>query len=342
PRRPLGREARPRREAHGDDIRRGGRSDRAGEVEGGDPGRRLAAPLRGPARGGEEGSRFGGPREAAPRRGVLPLLPGPGILRLRGLAREGRDGRRGHHEPGDPLGRPPAVVRGPRESRAGEGRHPDAPHGGRGPRAGHRHVRERRLRDDHGVDLDPARLHARAQPVRGEGDDQARRLLRRPLDGAWCAEARGRSGAGERGGSGPPPLEPRDAPAPDPGRSRGDRGEAAAPGLGRGWPPRREAHRGALRLVEVRGAGAPVIKGRHYRTGAGIAVSIKEPAIAGLRGARAGDAPYIGPGIVDLQINGFRGLDFNTLPVADDLPGNVTRELWSEGVTSYLATVITN
>jgi N-acetylglucosamine-6-phosphate deacetylase len=85
-----------------------------------------------------------------------------------------------------------------------------------------------------------------------------------------------------------------------------------------------------------------VIKGRHYRTGAGIAVSLKEPAIAGLRGARADDAPYIGPGIVDLQINGFRGLDFNTLPVADDLPGNVTRELWSEGVTSYLATVITN
>lgn len=85
-----------------------------------------------------------------------------------------------------------------------------------------------------------------------------------------------------------------------------------------------------------------MIKGRHYRSGEGISIAVKEPAIAGIRGARGGDGPYIAPGIVDLQVNGFRGLDFNTLPVKDDLPGNVTRELWSEGVTSYYATVITN
>ncbi|HEV3028915.1 MAG TPA: amidohydrolase family protein, partial [Planctomycetota bacterium] len=63
---------------------------------------------------------------------------------------------------------------------------------------------------------------------------------------------------------------------------------------------------------------------------------------AGIRNGGRSDGSYIGPGIVDLQVNGFRGLDFNTLPVADDLPGSVTRELWSEGVTSYFATVITN
>jgi N-acetylglucosamine-6-phosphate deacetylase len=85
-----------------------------------------------------------------------------------------------------------------------------------------------------------------------------------------------------------------------------------------------------------------VIKARHYRSGAGVSVSIKEPAIAGLRNAPGADGPYVAPGLVDLQINGYRGLDFNTLPVADDLPGNVTRGLWSEGVTSYFATVITN
>ena len=85
-----------------------------------------------------------------------------------------------------------------------------------------------------------------------------------------------------------------------------------------------------------------MIKGTHYRSGAGISVSFKEPAIAAIRGGGGGDEPTIAPGIVDLQVNGFRGLDFNTLPVADDLPGNVTRELWSEGVTSYYATIITN
>jgi N-acetylglucosamine-6-phosphate deacetylase len=51
---------------------------------------------------------------------------------------------------------------------------------------------------------------------------------------------------------------------------------------------------------------------------------------------------WVGPGLVDLQINGYRGLDFNTTPVPADLPGRVTRELWCEGITSYLATVITN
>jgi N-acetylglucosamine-6-phosphate deacetylase len=83
-----------------------------------------------------------------------------------------------------------------------------------------------------------------------------------------------------------------------------------------------------------------LIYGRHVATGRGISIALRGDRIASVKGG-VGD-PYIGPGLVDLQINGFRGLDFNTLPVPDDLPGRVTRELWSEGVTSYLATVITN
>ncbi len=83
-----------------------------------------------------------------------------------------------------------------------------------------------------------------------------------------------------------------------------------------------------------------MIHGRHYRSGQGISLAFKNGVISSVRKGK-GEA-YIGPGLVDLQINGFRGLDFNTLPVADDLAGAVTRELWSEGVTSYYATVITN
>lgn len=83
-----------------------------------------------------------------------------------------------------------------------------------------------------------------------------------------------------------------------------------------------------------------MINGRHYRTGAGISVALKGGAIGALN--KGGGDDYVAPGLVDLQINGFRGLDFNTLPIPDDLPGRVTRELWSEGVTSYFATVITN
>jgi N-acetylglucosamine-6-phosphate deacetylase len=83
-----------------------------------------------------------------------------------------------------------------------------------------------------------------------------------------------------------------------------------------------------------------VIAGCDVRTGEGIRVRLSDGVIETLeRGPRG---PFIGPGLVDLQINGFRGLDFNTLPVPADLPGDVTRELYREGVTSYLATVITN
>src|SRR5690606_33596333 len=54
------------------------------------------------------------------------------------------------------------------------------------------------------------------------------------------------------------------------------------------------------------------------------------------------DLPWIGPGLVELQLNGYAGMDFNTLPIAPDLASQVTRALWKEGVTSYFPTVITN
>ncbi|WP_062104989.1 N-acetylglucosamine-6-phosphate deacetylase [Bacillus niameyensis] len=52
--------------------------------------------------------------------------------------------------------------------------------------------------------------------------------------------------------------------------------------------------------------------------------------------------PYIAPGLVDLQINGFRGFDFNSLPFSEQLVIDVTKELWKEGITTYYPTVITN
>lgn len=50
---------------------------------------------------------------------------------------------------------------------------------------------------------------------------------------------------------------------------------------------------------------------------------------------------FTAPGLVDLQVNGFRGLDFNTMPIAADLTGRAARELWSVGVTTFFPTLIT-
>ena len=74
--------------------------------------------------------------------------------------------------------------------------------------------------------------------------------------------------------------------------------------------------------------------------GRNLSLAFKDGRIAKV--SKGAGRRWAGPGLVDLQINGFRGMDFNTLPLAADVAGKITRELWSEGVTSYLATLITN
>jgi N-acetylglucosamine-6-phosphate deacetylase len=51
---------------------------------------------------------------------------------------------------------------------------------------------------------------------------------------------------------------------------------------------------------------------------------------------------FIGPGLIDIQINGFMGVDFSDqeLSIAD--MRKATEALWKVGVTTYLPTVITN
>ena len=70
--------------------------------------------------------------------------------------------------------------------------------------------------------------------------------------------------------------------------------------------------------------------------GGGIAAIRPLPDLA------AADLPWIGPGLTDLQVNGYAGLDFNAPYLTTDRVARLTRALWQEGVTSYLPTVITN
>lgn len=92
-------------------------------------------------------------------------------------------------------------------------------------------------------------------------------------------------------------------------------------------------------------AGAQVLEGIHYATGFPVRVVVRSGLIAGIEPLDSGEAaglPFIGPGLVDLQINGYAGDDFNTLPFSADLVVRASRALWGEGVTSYYPTIITN
>lgn len=54
------------------------------------------------------------------------------------------------------------------------------------------------------------------------------------------------------------------------------------------------------------------------------------------------DLPLIGPGLVDIQINGINGIDFNDPDLTEEDMLSATEYLLSQGVTGYFPTLITN
>lgn len=87
------------------------------------------------------------------------------------------------------------------------------------------------------------------------------------------------------------------------------------------------------------------ISGIHYGTGRPVQVKIQGTQIVNVSpydSADHSDLPFIGPGLVDLQINGYGGRDFNTHPLSVDMVSFVTEQLWQTGVTAYCPTIITN
>ena len=54
------------------------------------------------------------------------------------------------------------------------------------------------------------------------------------------------------------------------------------------------------------------------------------------------DLPWIAPGLIDIQINGFAGVDFNRPLVSDDAWHHATKQLYAHGCTGFLIALITN
>ncbi|MFB5190676.1 N-acetylglucosamine-6-phosphate deacetylase [Alicyclobacillus fastidiosus] len=85
------------------------------------------------------------------------------------------------------------------------------------------------------------------------------------------------------------------------------------------------------------------IKGLDYRTGRPIEVEVLDGVIRDIRNIDGSPhLPWLAPGFVDLQVNGFRGVDLNSPPLTSTDVMDITQMLWREGVTAYLPTVITN
>lgn len=90
-------------------------------------------------------------------------------------------------------------------------------------------------------------------------------------------------------------------------------------------------------------ANETVIHGRHYASGEAIRVALDGGVIRSVEPFRTTESlPTVAPGLVDLQINGHGGFDFNRVPMGEETLAKAVRLLWREGVTSFCPTVITN
>ncbi|MCJ7841231.1 N-acetylglucosamine-6-phosphate deacetylase [Lederbergia sp. NSJ-179] len=87
------------------------------------------------------------------------------------------------------------------------------------------------------------------------------------------------------------------------------------------------------------------LEGIDYKTNSPIHVYMENGMITDIQAIpdmQLDSLPILAPGLIDLQINGYKGFDFNTLPFSADSVIQVTRALWEEGVTTYFPTLITN
>ena len=163
--------------------------------------RDLPAPFRpGPGRA-EAPARRRCPGPARARRGQHEVVPHPGVLRQRRVARHVRDGRRVADEPGRPLRRPAPLVHGPARRGHRGVHHAGAPDRGGGHRAGDRQVRLGRRRhhpvQHRGLPRLPAAPGDHRHRGHGDGGGRPDRRPRpgrgpRPGGAGRCGRRRGR------------------------------------------------------------------------------------------------------------------------------------------------------
>lgn len=84
-----------------------------------------------------------------------------------------------------------------------------------------------------------------------------------------------------------------------------------------------------------------VVDGIDPRTGKGIAIEIANGKISAIRPAENTSPHFLSAGLIDLQVNGFRGFDLNNGEVTPKIVLSLCEELLSVGVTTWLPTIIT-
>lgn len=89
---------------------------------------------------------------------------------------------------------------------------------------------------------------------------------------------------------------------------------------------------------------AEYVDGLHYITAEPVRIEMADGNISRILALPANaDVPelYLAPGLIDIQVNGYVGVNFSDQELSPGMMEKATRALWKEGVTTFLPTVIT-
>jgi len=89
---------------------------------------------------------------------------------------------------------------------------------------------------------------------------------------------------------------------------------------------------------------APFVDGLLYLDGKAVRIEIVDGKISQVKHLEAGAGSaelYVAPGLIEIQVNGYMGVDFSDQELTREQMLKATRALWKEGVTTYFPTVIT-
>lgn len=84
-----------------------------------------------------------------------------------------------------------------------------------------------------------------------------------------------------------------------------------------------------------------ILTGRSTRTGQSLRVTVEDGRIVAIGAGPEDEAQWLAAGLIDLQVNGYGGLDLNADTVDADLVVELVRKLAQTGVTTFIPTLIT-
>jgi N-acetylglucosamine-6-phosphate deacetylase len=95
----------------------------------------------------------------------------------------------------------------------------------------------------------------------------------------------------------------------------------------------------------TRNDGAQYVDGLLYSNGRPVRIEIVDGKIGRIKELPSSSGVpevYVAPGLIDIQVNGYMGVDFADQELSMEMMEKATRALWKAGITSYLPTVITS